>query len=608
MIRGKSVLFLLACIFAAACIVTGSPTAYAGKDKCRVQKEQKRAKAKYYYLEGIRHQVEGRSAEAYENFRHAYNTDPDFEEASYLYGQHRLVANVDTLASEEELKKSIGMMKKYVDAYPEDYEEGLYYAYVAGHVDSVQEAIRVYQRIDTLFPERTSTLILLSDAYFSAYEDEKGFATLDRYEKAEGKSPNISLKKISYLINRRDTIGAIAEATSLVASNPREPAYLLLKGNLLNLTGRTDSVEIYLKKAEELAPDFGAAKLALADLFLSRGDSAAYDAKIYEALLSEDYDLEDKTALLSEYLQKLLYANSDTKRGDYLFSVVEKQYPFEPSVIDLAARYSAAKGDFSKAVERIDYALNMDMSNETYWGQKMSYLISDDRWKEAISTYEEAIKHVDPGLGLRTLCASAAQIGEDYPLAIKMYGELIQQLAPRLKPDQPLKTNEIPSNLSLEELEQLSGLYTTIGDCYYNSGNKEKAFEAYENALRIDPENSMALNNYAYFTVESGGDIEKAEDMSRRSLRGENEDNPTFLDTYAWILYKLGKYDEAIETQKRAIQLMEERKVDNEEFWSHYGDMLNASGDRQGALEAWQKALDLADDKTEIIKKINENK
>ena len=381
-----------------------------------------------------------------------------------------------------------------------------------------------------------------------------------------------------------------------------------MKGTLLNLTGRKDSVEAYFKMAEEVAPGYGSAKLALADLYLERGDSSAYDAKIYEALLAEDFELEDKSALLAEYLQKLLYDNSDTKRGDYLFSVLEEQYPFEPGVIDLAARYNAAKGEYGKAIEKIDYALNMDMSNETYWGQKMSYLISDGRWQDAVSTYDEAVKHVDPGLGLRTLCASAAQIGEDYDLAIKMYGELIQQLAPRLKPEGELQLSDLPSNITLEGLEQISGLYTTIGDCNYNSGRTDKAFEAYENALRIDPENAMALNNYAYFTVESGGDVEKAADMSRRSLTGENEENPTFLDTYAWILYKQGKYEEAIENQKKAIEIMEESKIDNDEFWNHYGDMLNAIGDRQGALEAWEKALELADDKTEITKKINENK
>lgn len=567
-----------------------------------------REKARYYYLEGVRHQVEDRHAEAFENFRHAHNIDPTYPEAAYTYGQMRLIGNVDTLSSPTELARSLNMMRPYVDAYPEDYDEVIYYGYVAARLDSLDEAIRVYERTESLLPKRTTTLLHLSDVYFAKGDQEKAFSALDRYEKVEGKSPNISLKKISYLISRLDTIGAIREASSLVESNPREPAYLLLKGNLFNLMENRDSVLSYYKMAEDVAPGNGAAKLALADFYREEGDSTAYDTKTYEALLAEDFGLEEKTGLLSEYLQKLIYDKSNTKRGDYLFSVLETQYPFEPEVLDLAARYSAAKGDFSTAIEKIGYALDLNAANDVYWGQKISYLISADRPKDAIATYDEAIKHVDPALGLRMLCASAAQIDEDYELAIKMYGELIHQLAPNAPVTGELTMAEIPKQINLEGLEQLSNLYTTIGDCSFNMKKTEQAFQSYENALLLDPENSMALNNYAYFMVESGGDIEKAADLSSRSLRGENEENPTFLDTYAWILYKQGKYSEAAEYQQRAIDNSAGSSAESSELWDHYGDILLANGERQAAVEAWKKALELTDEKKPIQKKINENK
>ena len=81
-------------------------------------------------------------------------------------------------------------------------------------------------------------------------------------------------------------------------------------------------------------------------------------------------------------------------------------------MLDLAARYNAAKGNYDLALEKIGYCLDLDSKNDTYWGQKLSYLISADRWKDAITAYDEAIVHVEPSLGLRLLCARAAQIGE----------------------------------------------------------------------------------------------------------------------------------------------------------------------------------------------------
>ena len=566
-------------------------------DKARTE-NQLRQKARYYFLEGMRHQVEDRHDAAYENFRHANKIDPSFAEAAYNYGQMRLISDVDTLTSKSELNKSLSLMHDYVEQYPEDYDEGLYYAYIASRLDSVGEAIRVYERIDSLLPSRTGILLYLSDAYMASGQDEKALKTLERFEKVEGKSPNLTLKKISYYINRLDTLSAINEATSLVESNTREPGFLILKGNLFGLMNKPDSVEFYLKKAEELAPDYGAAKLALADFYLQQGDTVSYDNKTYEALLAEDFSLEDKTALLSEYLQKLIYDKSDTQRGDYLFSVLENQYPFEPEVLDLAARYNAAKGNFEKAIEKIGYAIDLRSDNEVFWGQKMNYLVSDDRWKEALDTYSEAKQHIDPTPGMKIIYATAAQIGEDYEKAIDMYGEIITDIVPQAAPPGPLDMSVIPSNIRLEGLEQLSGLYTTIGDCSFNEGKKEQAFQSYENALALDPENGMALNNYAYFLTESGGDLEKASEMSKKSLTGNNESNPTFLDTYAWILYKLGKYDEALEYQKRAIEESENNSTESEELWSHYGDILKSNGDLKGADEAWKKASELKESKS----------
>ena len=306
MIKAKNLHIALAVVSVLVAVgLCASPSAGKGSRQSGGENKVLRGKARYYYLEGMRHQVEGRNAEAYENFRHSRLIDPSFEEAAYNYGQMRLIgsAGSDILMSDTELARDLSLMRSFVDAYPKDYDEVIYYAFIASRLDSLQEAIRVYERTEKLLPERSGTLLHLSDAYFAAGEDEKALDALNRYERIEGKSPNLTLKKISYLINRLDTVGAIDEASSLVASNPRQPAYLLLKGNLFNLTGKRDSVEYYFKKAEEISPGYGAAKLALADFYLEQGDSTLYDTKTYEALLAEDYGLEEKTGLLAEYLQ-----------------------------------------------------------------------------------------------------------------------------------------------------------------------------------------------------------------------------------------------------------------------------------------------------------------
>ena len=153
----------------------------------------------------------------------------------------------------------------------------------------------------------------------------------------------------------------------------------------------------------------------------------------------------------------------------------------------------------------------------------------------------------------------------------------------------------------------ISQLFTSIGDCRYGEKKLDEAFRAYDNALLLFPDNTLALNNYAYFLSENDGDLDKAAEMSKKSLAGENAENPTYLDTYAWILFKKGDFDEAAKYQAAAVEAAEKDGSVSAELYDHYGDILDASGNREKALENWQKALDLEPDNNEIKTKIKDN-
>ncbi len=92
--------------------------------------------------------------------------------------------------------------------------------------------------------------------------------------------------------------------------------------------------------------------------------------------------------------------------------------------------------------------------------------------------------------------------------------------------------------------------------------------------------------------------------MSERSLEGENSSNPTYLDTYAWILYRKGDYAEAKKFQASAVEISENDGSESAELYDHFGDILEADGDHEAALEAWGKALTLDPENIEISHKI----
>lgn len=563
-----------------------------------------RQKARYYYLEGLRRQMDEETAAAYEYFRRAMTIDPGYTEAASAFGVQRLSGQSDTLQTRTELSRSLGYLRPFIDKYPDDYNEALYYAYVATRLDSTKEAIRVFERTAERRPELTSALVHLSDAYMADGNIDDALKTLSRFEEIEGYNPQITIKKITYHLARKDTVGALSEATALINYNPSEPSYRIMKGNLFELANQPDSTLYYYEEAERMNPDLGAAKLALANYYAEHGDSVKYDSKTYEALLSEDLDLPQKLMVLEQYLQKLLNDKQSTARGDHLFSVLRDQYPHQPDVLDLAARYSAAKGNFDEACEEVGYAIDLTPSEEKYRGQLMTYQMAADKPEEAQKTYLEMKKHFTPSRNMTLLYASAAQMAENFDTAINAYRDIIHDIAPNLPTDSVLTPKTIPASVSYEDLQRLSQVYTSIGDCYYGYKNLKDAYKAYDNALTLFPGNSLALNNYAYFLSENNGDLDKAADMSLRSLDGENSNNATYLDTYAWILHKKGQNEEARKYQTSAIEACEKDHTEHAELYDHYGDILAALGENEEAIAAYEKALKLEPDNNEIQHKL----
>ncbi len=558
-----------------------------------------RRKAKYYYNAGIVEQAQGNEARAYEYFKKAYNTDPGYEEAASAYGSRRLSIGIDTLRSETETDRSLEMMRSYVDKYPEDLYESQYYGFAAAQLGDTEEAVRVLERVYNYHPESTGILVQLSEVYAHQGDMKKAVESMDRYESVEGMQPQATTRKLSFLLADNDTVGAIREVSRLVASAPTSAPYRILKGNVFDIINMPDSALIYYQEAEVLDPESGSAKLALAGYYQQHGDSVAYDNKMYEVLLTEDLDLEQKTDLTARYLQSLLTDKQETKRGDYLFSVLREQYPHEPRVLDLAARYSAAKQDFKDAEEQISYALDLDPTNTTYWGQLMTYQAADGDPEKSMETYSRAKTHITPDNDLQLFYASVAQMAKRYDEAIATYREMIDAIQPGLRLDTVLTLYDVRPDISLGELDMLSTLVTSLGDVYNAAGEYGKSYNAYENAITFDPSNSMALNNYAYFLSINGGDLKKALELSEKAISGEDAENPTYLDTYAWINYLLRDYAKAEEVQRKAMEKCEATGYRSPELYDHLGDILVKVGKYDEALEAWRQAVKIQEEAKE---------
>ena len=154
-----------------------------------------------------------------------------------------------------------------------------------------------------------------------------------------------------------------------------------------------------------------------------------------------------------------------------------------------------------------------------------------------------------------------------------------------------------------------SDVLALLGDVLHDSHLTEEAYLAYDRSLEYNPLNLFCLNNYAYFLSVEGKKLDKAEGMSRRTVEVEPQ-NATYLDTYAWILFKLGRFREAQIYMEEALRYTPETE-ENVSIFDHAGDIYYYCGKKDRAPEFWKKALQLTSDKAQkrlLQRKIRQRK
>ena len=128
--------------------------------------------------------------------------------------------------------------------------------------------------------------------------------------------------------------------------------------------------------------------------------------------------------------------------------------------------------------------------------------------------------------------------------------------------------------------------WSTIGDIQQDMGDYGKAYKAYEKALKINPDYTYVLNNYAYHLSMEGKKLKKALAMSKKTIDAE-PDNSTYLDTYGWILHLLGRSDEAKPIFKHAMLY---GGKDSPVILDHYAEVLYAIEEYELAFVYWNMA------------------
>lgn len=546
--------------------------------------------------------------------RRAHELDP---EDPYIAADLAEMTLINNLSDSLEREEAYAAMQRRFRYEPENYYYSQLFADLAMKSRRFADAGEVWQVLDSLYPSKTEPAVNLADNYFyralmgdTAYYG-RALQIYDRLQAAQPANIDLASRKIKILSAMSDSAAVYKEVERVRSEAPKTAQTELFAGAVYNYFGQTDLARLHFDNARELDPEDGAVYITRADFFNSVNDSASYDREVFSALLSPTLDVDMKLQLLVDYVRNL-YSDPDQRpRIEELFEQLLDVNPGEGKIHELYGIYFLTVGNLDNAVEQLGYAVDLEPSDEEFAETLMSAYAQKKDYRAMAETGEKAA----------AIHPESAQIFMMTSSAYMLDGRPAEGLN--------LINRFDMSSVSNPKLRSL--IFGQRGDLLYAMGERDSSLVELDKAIDADPENYMAMNNAAYHLAVSGKNLEKARLYASMAAAGDPE-NPTVLDTYAWVMFRLKDYQEARTLIDRALTAAgilapaddgsEENSQDeggeeddsdatpeedadlSSEIYDHAGDIYFMTGEHRRALEFWEKALELDPENAAIARKV----
>lgn len=534
-----------------------------------------KSKFDYFYLEAEKRQLAGEWSAAMELYAHCLDIRPDAPEALRGMGLIKYYLLRDSVG--------LNLLRQATDIEPNNpwYLESLASAYL--EKGDVQQSVDALERLSALQPSQSDVLIQLEGLYKSLGRTEDAVRILRRIEVLEGKSPQLSLELFQLLMDEDQKQEAFDELDALCKEFPHDQNSKILTASQYLAYGRPEEAKAMYDRVKQVEPDNPNLQMAMLDYYDQTGDSTGYFHLRDSLLYTESTPQALRTVLMRDYLTR---AKNDSTQ-------------------------------IAGLTEAFDRVLAMPQPDANIWLLKLAYYvlvnapekeIRDGMWKvlsidpSNMMALTQLLKYYAGEKDYPTMEQICRQAANYYPGQLDFHFYLTLALYEQGKNKESIEA--VLQGLRLRDEsaqpEQVSDMYSLLGDMYHEEGRVEEAFESYDSALVYKEDNVACLNNYAYYLSLRGERLNEAEEMSYRTIRKEPQ-NKTYLDTYAWILFMLERYTEAQMYIDRVVDPKAPKdSVMNDESLTgavieHAGDIYAKCGLMEQAVVYWQMARDKAD-------------
>ena len=513
----------------------------------------------YTFIEGLKQKMIGNQQAAISLFSKCLAINPNSSSAMFELAKIHS-GNGDMTSSSLLLEKAIKIdpeNKWYKVLLAQIYEQGKQY----------KQAADLYQQLYLHDPENLEYLYMNAALLSSAKEYDQAIEVYNNLEKKVGINDQISVEKQQIYQAAGKKKEALAELQKLIDFNPKEPRYYgLMADYYLSEKDDVNALKYYMKILE-IDPENGFVLFSLTSFYREKEDKEKAWEYAKKGFMNKTVEVETK---IQFYLMITAGPDKPFFTDDQITELVDilvKTNPEDFRVYTVYAEFLISKGKLAEAREQLRKVLETQKDNYMIWERMI--LISNDLldFKSIYTDSEKALDLFPNQPTLYGLKAVACLQLEKYDEAL----EILKEGEPYLLDNKIMKIQ--------------FGLYRA--EAYYKLNRVEEAFKAFDEVITLDPENWMAMNNYAYYLSVRNENLEKAEELSSKAVRA-NPENSTYLDTYAWVLFMRKDYALAKFYMETAMKNGGDK---NGVIIEHYGDILIMLGEKEKALEQWKKAL-----------------
>lgn len=447
------------------------------------------------------------------------------------------------------------------------------------------KAIDTYERLYQAHRDRDDVVAILVRLYGRQKKYDKMLDAIRRLEEMDGQSDQLSLMRMNAYEMKGDAKGAYNTLKALADSHPNDPNFKLMLGNWLMQHKRMqDAYDIYsgVLKSE---PDNAMAQSCLYDYYNGSGQDALAKDMMNRLLFGKETPQETRVQFLRNAIQQNESTGGDSTSVVELFRKVQAVVPRDTTVAQLKAAYYTLR-KFPK--DSIDNALAQLIQLQPDNADARVQLIQDkwasQDWKEIAALSEPGMLYNPDFLPFYFFTGLSRYYLKDDKGAL----------------DALRKGTAFINDQSNTAI--VAEIYSIMGEIYSANDLKKEAYAAYDSCLQYDPNNLGTLNNYAYYLSVDGVDLDRAEKMSAKAIAAEPK-NATYLDTYAWILYRLGRYADAKIYIDQTLKFVSDSTSSNT-LYEHAADIYAALGDYGSAASFCEKAVKQGGDAKALEKKI----